>query len=141
MTLTLDRDVTNRAAIGKSYFLSYLLVLRLLEGLPTVLLTSFGQIFIFVEGYCNSYEMHHDLEEIWESFRDAPNTADADWWVLIDTPNVPRTLAQQLGEPKWTFVHAASPGSLKQAKTWSKNSLQIVFFLDIWTKEELYFVG
>ena len=145
MTLTLDRKVTNGLMIGKSYFLSYLLVLRLLEGLPTVFLTPYGNMYIFAEGNCTYYKTVQggdlDLSEIWESFRDAPNTADADWWVLLDTPNVPLTLAQQIQEPRWTFVHAVSPGSLKQAKVWSKNMTRQVYYMDIWTKEELYFVG
>lgn len=136
MIVTLDWDVTNKAMIGKSYFLSYILVLRLLEGLPTVFLSPKSEIFIFMKGRCNFYGLH-DVNGMLESFRDN----DVNWWVLLDTPNIPDSLEQQIQNPRWTFLHAASPESLKKAKAWSKSSLRLMYYMDIWSKEELYFAG
>jgi hypothetical protein len=127
--------------IGKSYFLSYLLVLRLLNGLPTIFLTPLSNLHIFVGGQCFQYMSGAvkggflDLQSLWDKY------PDAQWWVLVDTPVLPATLAQQVQDPGWTFVHAASPGSLKQAKTWSKNISSFVYYLDVWTNEEMFFVG
>ena len=124
--------------IGKSYFLSYLLVFRLLEGKPTVFLTSDNSLHVFCDEYMH-YEVVNpeslDLRNVWASY------PDADWWVLVDYPALPRTLKKQIDARKWTFVHAASPGSLDKAKKWSKCCPSPVFYMDVWSEQEMYFVG
>ena len=123
--------------IGKSFFLSYVLVERLLRGLPTVYLTPTGELFIFYKKGCIFYSKRDvedvDLDHIWEQHPDA-------WWALLDNPDPPSVLRYRSGKRDWVFVHAASPGSLKDTK-WCKNMACAVQYIDVWSVEELYSVG
>ena len=113
--------------IGKTCFLSYVLVERLLKAQPTVL-----QIGSDVDGYFHLLFDQSGVRRV--TSYDDDCLRDAAIWALTDQK--PRGLASVFEAHKWLVVVTSSP-RLENYKRIKKNYASPVYYMPEWTWEEV----
>jgi hypothetical protein len=119
--------------IGKTVFLSYVLIERLLTGLPTVYQTSKSMTFVF---------LGPDDVRIYpqSTYLDPEKYPDA--WALVDSNEdmiVPRPELTD-SNSKYYVIQASSPQP-KRWKEWKKKLSASLIVMEAWTWEEMYIGG
>jgi hypothetical protein len=126
--------ISGQPGIGKTWFLSYLLVRRLLGGKPTIIQVSERQ-----EGSADLCEaVHYLLDEhgvremdaaMFESVR-----SNTEIWVLDDQKAV--GLARYFRYQQWLVIVTSSPNK-ENFKYLKKDYCRREFFLPVWTWQEI----
>ena len=121
--------ISGHPGIGKTWFLSYLLVERLLSGFPTVFQVQHG----------NTVDMHYFFNE---SGVDILNTKsvrkiaqESRIWALVDQQ--PIGLAADLNRIEWLFIITSSP-NVKTLKTIAKkHGITETYYMPVWGWSEI----
>lgn len=123
-----DLLLTNKIQ-GKTVFLSYLLVYRLLKQKPTIYRINDDTCFIFDED-------RHGEETSAKALFALPEEEKRQFWVLTDEPLVNANWYSPIF--CWYIILAASPRKVKESRDWEKNRNVGVHFMSTWKWGEIF---
>lgn len=123
--------LANTIEPGKSWFMSYLLVDRLLRGLPTVYTTMTQQHYIFTDEGMMSFEDLSD-EMVGNYLRN-----DKVWYLSDETPHKVASLDPATS---WMIIQASSPNK-DNFRKWQKEKSVQIYYMTPWTWDEVACVG
>ncbi|KAF8428246.1 hypothetical protein EV426DRAFT_571573 [Tirmania nivea] len=115
--------LTGQPGIGKSFLLSYLLVYRLLQGLPTI----FQQA-----GSAHYYFFNSNGVTVIPLRSEHYATNDHNIWALVDTKPDPTLWSST----SWLIIQASSP-RLDNYKAFRKHANAKLIYMDVWSWWEL----
>jgi len=121
--------LANSNVLGKSFFLSYLLVRRLLRSQPTVYRRGDDCCYIFQEDTAGIMVDARHLFGL-------PGDQKRKLWILTDeTLDNPQW---QDGTHEWFVILAASPKKVRDSKQWAKDRNIGVRYMSNWGWEEIF---
>ncbi|TPX34301.1 hypothetical protein SmJEL517_g03034 [Synchytrium microbalum] len=126
-----SRAIVGNPGIGKSIFLLYILIERLLDGLPTALQTSLS---------CYHYFDHSGVI-MNASTRSCPSDIGNPTWGLVDSnQEVVNPCVGLIGNSQLLVVQATSP-KVERYSEWTKQANALIYYMNNWTWEEAAFYG
>lgn len=117
---------------GKTFFLTFLLVIRLLEGKPTVFQADENSRTYFRFDASGVYYVDISASTTQGVLHDPLDREDSTWALCEGKPS-PQLLD---GGRDWFFVQASAVGSEFYGRWKEENSIP-VYFMDVWTWEEM----
>ncbi|TPX32516.1 hypothetical protein SmJEL517_g04344 [Synchytrium microbalum] len=126
-----SRAILGNPGIGKSIFLLYILIERLLDGLPTALQTELS---------CYHYFDHSGVVMNPPS-RTCPSDIGNPTWALVDSNEKVATPCEGfLGNDQVLMLQATSP-KVERYREWTKQAAALLYYMNTWTWEETAFYG
>ncbi|KAG0127480.1 hypothetical protein HOY82DRAFT_541919 [Tuber indicum] len=125
--LNLDYQMAGQPGSGKLFFLSYLLVRRLLAGQPTVFRSNDSHCYLFDS---NSNGSKTDANSLF----DLPEDRKRALWILTDEA---LTDGVWNDSHSWFVVLAASPAKMKASRQWEKDRNVASRYMTNWGWDEI----
>ncbi|KAK6349891.1 hypothetical protein TWF696_006151 [Orbilia brochopaga] len=123
--------ISGNQGIGKSFFLSFVLVDRLLKGLPTVFLSANLQHTIFTSNGVSSFTNPEDDQVACDLLRDS-----SVWYLADAEPHLFLTLQDS---NDWMIVQTSSMTRPRDA--WEEQKSGLVRYMHLWSWEDIAAVG
>ncbi|RPB00673.1 hypothetical protein L873DRAFT_1788850 [Choiromyces venosus 120613-1] len=121
--LNLDYQIAGQPGSGKSFFLSYLLVLRILKGQPTV--------FHFNDRHCYLFDSDSKGSKTdADSLFDLPENQKKVLWILMDEKL--EDAGWNMKGHGWFVVQAASPKKVRNLRQWQKDRKVRSHYMSNW---------
>ncbi|KAJ6560464.1 hypothetical protein B0H19DRAFT_1147833 [Mycena capillaripes] len=119
--------VTGLPGIGKSGFSRYILSLRVMAGLPTVIVQSIDTLIYYHEGYSTTHPITIDFVD----------SLPQDTWTIVDCRQSVKTVPEPVQLTPSFLVQLLSPR--EEGVAWVSKALPVPAFLAMspWTAEEL----